>query len=126
MLRFFLLQCWASGAMHKFVRSSVFTHVNDQIRIRFRIDETIHLEVAPEAQRAVFLMRQFVEDPDNQVCFKLQPRQTLVTDNTRVLHGRTAYDAAEPRCMYRMHLDGMGSRGPLRIGFQAEVLVGNA
>lgn len=115
----------------RFVESSVFWRDGDRVKIRIRFDETIKLEVASQVKRPVEAIRNYIEDEANQLCFALRAGQTLVTDNTRVLHGRTAYDGREQRRMDRMHLNGKGSRGPLRTGFvpaawQHEVAYRNA
>jgi alpha-ketoglutarate-dependent taurine dioxygenase len=101
----------------RFVESSVFWRDGDRVKIRIRFDQTIKLEVAPQVERSVESIRNYIEDEANQLCFALRAGQTLVTDNTRVLHGRTAYDGREERRMDRMHLNGRGSRGTLRTGF---------
>jgi alpha-ketoglutarate-dependent taurine dioxygenase len=101
----------------RIVQSPVFWRTGERVRIRFRIDKTIKLEVADRAQRAVQAIDRFINDTENQVIFTLRPWQTLVVDNTRMLHGRTAYDVSEPRKMNRMHLDGKSPRGNLQLGF---------
>jgi len=100
-----------------FVESPVFWRADDRLRIRFRIDETIKLTIAPAADRAVEAIRRFIEVPANQLVFTLQPRQTLIVDNTRMLHGRTAYDGREQRKMNRVHFDGRSPHGDLVLGF---------
>lgn len=102
---------------NRFVEAPVFWRQGDRIGMRFRIDETIALEVAPRARRAVDAIHEFIQDPANQLEFTLQPMQTLIVDNVRTLHGRTAYDGREQRKMNRMHLDGRSPRGTLRLGF---------
>lgn len=102
---------------NRYVESSVFWRDGGRVKIRIRFDETIKLEVAPQVREAVQAIQNYIEDENNQLCFPLRAGQTLVTDNTRVLHGRTAYDGREERRMDRMHLNGKGSRGPLRTGF---------
>lgn len=99
------------------VQSPVFWRNENRLGIRFRIDETIALEVEPRAQRVVEAIREYIDDPANQIEFTLQPLQTLIVDNIRMLHGRTPYDGREQRKMNRMHLDGQSTRGNLRLGF---------
>jgi len=101
----------------KYVESSVLKRFDGKIQIRFRVDETIRLNLRPEAVKPFTFIKEYVEEERNQLQFKLSPRQILIADNSRILHGRTAYDPSEERCMYRLHLDGAGSLGTIMPGF---------
>lgn len=101
----------------KYVESPVFSRASGKIHIRFRVDETIGINLKPEGVKGFNAIKEYVEDERHQLQFKLHPRQILIADNTRILHGRTAYDPAEERCMYRMHLDGAGTFRTLQTGF---------
>lgn len=52
-------------------------------------------ESTREYQRARVLLARLLVDPEFQISFRLEPGETLVFSNDRVLHGRTAYDTAE-------------------------------
>jgi hypothetical protein len=104
------------GRGSKYVERALFSRAGDRTKIRFRVDETIDLTVAPVAERVVSRVQRFIEDPGNWLHLALRPGQILVTDNFRILHGRTAYDVREPRQMLRLWLNGTPSPGPLRCG----------
>ena len=56
-----------------------------------------------------------VEDPALEVIFKLGPGQLFVTDNTRVLHGRTAFTAGGARWMQGAYADKDGLHSTIRV-----------
>lgn len=43
----------------------------------------------------------FIHNPHNQIRFKLAEKQLLIIDNTRMLHGRTAFEEGNDRLLYR-------------------------
>jgi alpha-ketoglutarate-dependent taurine dioxygenase len=105
------------GRGSKYVERALFSRVGGRTRIRFRVDETVDMTVAAAAERVVSLVQSFLEGSGNWLHLALRPGQILVTDNFRVLHGRTAYDGREPRQMQRLWLNGEPSLGPpLRCG----------
>ena len=49
----------------------------------------------PQIRATVERMQAFLQDPNHQLRFKLQPDQILILDNLRVFHGRTALGSPE-------------------------------
>lgn len=47
----------------------------------------------------------FIHNPKNQIRFQLNENQLLIINNSRMLHGRTAFDDNEPRTLYRFWFD---------------------
>lgn len=47
----------------------------------------------------------YLHNPINQIRFKLMPKQLLMIDNFRMLHGRTAFGKSDPRLLYRYWFD---------------------
>jgi alpha-ketoglutarate-dependent taurine dioxygenase len=85
------------------------------IQMVYRADSMADITVKPAAQKIFGQMLQFVEDPANQTRFALLPYQVLICDNTRVLHGRTAFDPKSKRLLNRLWFDGMNTA--LNLGF---------
>ena len=46
-----------------------------------------------------------INDPSMTVNFKLNPGECFITDNTRVLHARTAYSGAGTRWLQECYVD---------------------
>ena len=65
-----------------------------------------YLAQGSNAEEAFNSIISFVDDPANQVVLKLEIGQILVADNYAILHGRTGFDAASPRKLNRVNLDG--------------------
>ncbi len=55
--------------------------------------------------RAYRRFGQILEDPQLAVTFKLNPNELFVVDNTRVLHGRTAYSSTGTRWLHGAYAD---------------------
>lgn len=43
----------------------------------------------------------YIHDPKNQIRLKLKEKQLLIMDNSRILHGRTAFNLNDNRLLYR-------------------------
>jgi gamma-butyrobetaine dioxygenase len=81
-----------------------------QIReVRFSNRHMQPLRLEPAAVVAFYAAyRRFAEliyEPAAQVTFKLRPGDCMIFDNTRVLHARTAFDAAGPRHLQGCYAD---------------------
>ncbi len=85
------------------------------IQMVYRADNTADITVKPAAQNIFGQMLDFVEDPANQTRFALLPYQVLILDNTRILHGRSAFHPKSKRQLNRLWFDGMNE--DLNLGF---------
>lgn len=68
-----------------------------QIRFNTKIDEPV---IRPGADLDAFYagrrwLCEWLNDPEHQVTFRLEPGDIMFMDNQRALHGRTAFDAAQ-------------------------------
>lgn len=66
------------------------------VQIRFNLYDRAPLNTFPAAKIRQFykdlkIMASEFENPENRICFKLEPGNVLIFDNWRVLHGRLAY-----------------------------------
>lgn len=81
-------------------------------------DGKANVSVKRNAEEAFSSIISFVNDPINQIVFKLEVGQILIADNYATLHGRTGFDAASPRKLNRVNLDGASNHSDnLRFGF---------
>lgn len=101
----------------------VFSSENGLIRITYRSsDHQVTITPKPSAQRAFQLLTDYVETSTNQFVFKLKPHQTLVLDNTRLLHNRTPFPVGEipKRKLHRLWFNGESAFSPqIHYGFAA-------
>ncbi|XP_070533620.1 gamma-butyrobetaine dioxygenase-like [Ptychodera flava] len=71
----------------------------------------VHMNMSPEKvytfYKALKAFYDILNSPENIIKFKLQPGEMIVVDNTRVLHGRTAFtvEAGEERHLEGGYLD---------------------
>jgi alpha-ketoglutarate-dependent taurine dioxygenase len=99
----------------------VFKREGDRILVTFRYGGDVDIQVHPEAQAGYQAIVEFLENPGNFCEFLLARQELLVLDNTRVLHGRTAFPKHELRILHGLWLDGLNaSEGPGVFGFPAE------
>lgn len=75
--------------------------INAPTALPFDIDFDL-MEPFYEAYRTFALM---LESSEFQVCFRLDPGDLYIVDNTRVLHGRTAFSAAGSRHLQGCYAD---------------------
>lgn len=111
--------------MHgKSVVVPLFRKINNKIQIRFRkTDEASKTFVRHDCKYCKFIYQKvisFIEDHNNQICFKLKEGDILVMDNFSMLHGRKSFDnnkdlqtLGEPRKLNRIWFDG----GQYEAGF---------
>ena len=55
--------------------------------------------------RAYKRLSELVDDPENQVEFKLKPGEAFLVDNTRVLHSRKSFSGAGKRWFQGCYAD---------------------
>jgi alpha-ketoglutarate-dependent taurine dioxygenase len=84
----------------------VFSRRDGNYSVRFRSDSSAALRVKSSANIGFESMKTFVLNPSNQLRFHLKPGQTMVLDNSTVLHGRTAFQLPSSRCLNRLNFDG--------------------
>jgi len=72
-------------------------------------------EVLPDYYRAYRHLGDIVEDPAMAVTFKLAPGACFIVDNTRVLHGRTAFAGGGSRWLQGCYADKDGLNSTLTL-----------
>ena len=93
---------------NQFHRRAIFQLKNSLVEMAFRYnDGKASVSVLPEASRAFNLIIEFVNNPKNQLAFKLEKGQILITDNTSILHGRTGFSINSTRKLNRLNFDGL-------------------
>jgi alpha-ketoglutarate-dependent taurine dioxygenase len=88
-------------------QQSVFTTVNGRVRIAYRSGTDIRLEIDPEAVAAFHYVQRWLQQPSNFMTFKLGASDILIFDNTRMLHGRSAFARESSRSLYGLWCDGL-------------------
>ena len=86
--------------------TSVFRKVGDRIQITYRYGSDIVIDIHPKARPGFEAIEYFLTRPDKYVEFKLNRNQIFVFDNTRVLHGITAFPQDSDRSLYGLWCDG--------------------
>lgn len=89
---------------------AVFSRHGGRLRLAFRHAEDLPMEVHPEARRGCDLIRGWLSDPANSIAFRLEAGQILIFDNTRILHGRTAFPRNSRRSLFGLWCDGVSGR----------------
>ena len=69
----------------------IFKEKSGWLQMIFRAGRGISISFDDEAKPGVAEIERFLAGNDNSVMIKLQSKQLLIMDNTRVLHGRTAF-----------------------------------
>lgn len=119
----FINALFAPNALHveragKKSSQPVFRYENNRILIRYRSDETSIFLENQDTQKAILIIKNFLEKESNYMMFTLKEKQVLIVDNTRVLHARTAFLKNEPRKMHRLFFNGTtSSTTELTFGF---------
>lgn len=93
----------------------VFWDENGRIHLAYRNGNGERLAISPGAHRGFNRIYDFVNDPANQLRFRLPTNYILVVDNHRNLHGRMRWLPDTVRRLNRLWLDGVGSH-PLYPG----------
>ncbi len=94
----------------------IFEEHHGRLIVRFRADNAAHISVQSKSFAAFKLFESFVNNPDNQVIFKLRENQIIVVDNTRIMHGRTAFCQQDARLLNRLWFDGQSDIINLKFG----------
>jgi alpha-ketoglutarate-dependent taurine dioxygenase len=96
----------------------VFKLEGGRMIVTFRYGIDVDIQVHPKARAGFQAIVDFLEAPGNYCEFLLARHELLVLDNTRVLHGRTAFPAGDPRILHGLWLDGRASGAqPRTFGF---------
>jgi alpha-ketoglutarate-dependent taurine dioxygenase len=85
---------------------SVFTTVDGRVRVAYRSGKDIRLDIDPEAVDAFGYVGEWLRQPSNYVTFRLGRGDILIFDNTRMLHGRSAFSRESARSLYGLWCDG--------------------
>ncbi|MER3491896.1 MAG: taurine catabolism dioxygenase TauD [Mastigocladus sp. ERB_26_2] len=88
-------------------KRAIFTEYEDRMFMCFRADAIISVAIPPQVERAYNLIKNYVNDTNNQLIFQLQPHQIIILDNASVLHGRTSFPENEFRKLNRLHFNGV-------------------
>ena len=98
---------------------AVFSEVDDRLQIAFRSGAGVSIRLHPDAQAGFAKIESFLSDPRNYVQFRLERKQAIVVDNTRMLHGRAAFGADSKRQLWGLWCDGESRRREkLALGFR--------
>lgn len=99
----------------------IFQYQGRRIYMIFRSDNSAKICVKPESLKGFQLIKEILENPQTPFRFKIQPNQILVFDNTKMLHGRTAFLKEDYRKLNRLWFDGQPDDFyPLQFGFSLE------
>jgi alpha-ketoglutarate-dependent taurine dioxygenase len=99
---------------------AIFVEQEGTISITFRTIRTddISIEIPSQIEKIYKIINNYVNDPKNQMVFKLKAHQILILDNTGVLHGRTAFPENEFRKLNKLWFDGVSEYSHyLQLGF---------
>ena len=90
-------------------------NLSEVVKVRFNNRSIDTIKLKPEQIKPFYAAyrhyAEILEREDQQVCFKLQPGDLMLFDNTRVLHARTAYSTGGTRHLQGAYsdLDGLYS-----------------
>ncbi|BAZ21574.1 hypothetical protein NIES4073_24520 [Kalymmatonema gypsitolerans NIES-4073] len=97
---------------------ATFVAQEGRISMTFRADSVISIAIPPQLGKAYNIIKNYVNDPNNQLIFKLKANQIVLLDNTSVLHGRTSFPNNEVRKLNRLWFDGISEYSRhLQFGF---------
>jgi len=94
---------------------SVFCRTSKGFQIAFRRDKSAGMQATGAAADALDEIETYVNNPSRQLRLPLRSGQILVLDNTRVLHGRTAFPPGCGRMLRRLWFD--GNHPSISLGF---------
>jgi len=96
----------------------IFKEHEGRTSIRFRWDNAINISVKPEDLPMIETIKKFLRQSQNMSRLKLQSQQILIMNNTRILHGRTAFKKGEERVLNRIWFDGKSDYSEdIQLGF---------
>lgn len=96
----------------------IFVEKEGRISIAFRSDSVISVEMNFQIEKGFRVIKNYVNEPKNQLIFKLKANQILLIENNSVLHGRTSFPDNEVRKINRLWFDGVSEYAQyLKFGF---------
>lgn len=99
-------------------KKPVFLRKNNRIQMFYRSGNDIEITIHPKAKKGFLEIEHFLSNPDNQIEFCLKAGQTLILDNTRLLHGRTSFPRNSHRRLYGLWCDDVSEFSNMfNIGF---------
>ncbi|BAY49800.1 hypothetical protein SAMD00079811_74290 [Scytonema sp. HK-05] len=97
---------------------TVFVEKEGRISMTFRADSIISIAIPLQLEKVFRIIKNYVNDPNNQFIFELKANQIVILDNTSVLHGRTSFPDNEVRKLNRLWFDGISEYAHhLEFGF---------
>ena len=112
------------------VTRAIFVEHEGRISMTFRsalADSAISITIPPKLKNIYNIIKTYVNNPNNQLNFKLKAHQILLLDNASLLHGRTSFPDNEFRKLNRLSFDGISEYpNHLQFGFipKSKLLVG--
>jgi alpha-ketoglutarate-dependent taurine dioxygenase len=92
---------------------------NNSYMFSFRCDNVVEFILKPSSTvKTLGLIKNFIDDPKNQLRFRLKKNQIMIADNSAVMHARTAFPENEDRCLLRLTLDGKCNHENIVLGFR--------
>jgi len=102
---------------------AIFESRSGRISMAFRTNDSFaEVSIIQEAKDTMDLIISFINNIRNQLTFKLERGQILITDNLSILHGRTGFRKNSPRYLNRVNFDGQLEYDP-RISFGFEPVI---
>ncbi len=101
----------------------IFVEQEGKISITFRTIRKDHvsIEIPSQIKKVYNIINNYVNNPKNQLIFKLKAHQILILDNTGVLHGRTSFPENEFRKLNKLWFDGISEYSHrLQLGFMSK------
>lgn len=96
----------------------IFIEKEGRILMSFKADSVVTITVPPPIEKVFNIIKNYVNDPNNQFIFKLKANQIQIIDNMSVLHGRTSFPENEIRKINRLWFDGISEyTHQLQFGF---------
>ncbi|WP_026733306.1 TauD/TfdA family dioxygenase [Fischerella sp. PCC 9605] len=97
---------------------AIFVEQKGRISITFKADSVVSIAIPTQIEKAFHIIKNYVNNPNNQFIYKLKANQILLLDNTSVLHGRTSFPDHEFRKLNRLWFDGISEYSHhLQFGF---------
>ncbi len=99
----------------------IFKLAKERFSMEFRSDSSASIQIKPDIKDTFKLIKKYINNPKNKFIFKLDANQILITDNTRILHGRTSFPNYEVRKLNRLWFNGESKYSHLiELGFLAK------
>ncbi|MEI2577916.1 TauD/TfdA family dioxygenase [Scytonema sp. PRP1] len=99
-------------------RRAIFLEKEGKISMSFRADSVVSIAIPSQLENVYRIIKNYVNNPKNQLIFKLQANQILVFDNTSILHGRTSFPENQVRKLNRLWFDGISEyTHHIQLGF---------